>query len=210
MKISGARLPDALVDWSVFYYGTMWKQIVLNLLFLLCSIPLLTMPAAFAALSGVEWKLLEGKEDEPYRQFFRLFRKLMPETMIPTLLFVCLSLVGLADIYLYLFILPLSTDMAFFLVSVPVIAIGGMFLFYTLYLSALPVSGESGSSLFSILLKNILDDVSSISVAFLVLSPILFIITATTIGIPFLSISAAASMSVIILSGVIPERSGEE
>ena len=55
--------------------GRLFDIVELNLLWLLCALPLFTIGAASVALYSATLALLRGKETYPHRDFFRAFRK---------------------------------------------------------------------------------------------------------------------------------------
>ncbi len=52
-----------------------WSLVVLNVLWLLCSLPLVTLGASSTALYAVLGKMLEGEDDHVARRFFRAWRE---------------------------------------------------------------------------------------------------------------------------------------
>ena len=55
--------------------GRLFDIVELNLLWLICSLPLFTIGPAAAALYSAMIAALRGKETYPHRDFFRAFRK---------------------------------------------------------------------------------------------------------------------------------------
>lgn len=54
--------------------GKLWDHLILGLLWLVCSVPVITVGAASAALSRVSMQILEGEEYRLFRDFFAAFR----------------------------------------------------------------------------------------------------------------------------------------
>lgn len=52
-----------------------WSLVVLNVLWLLCSLPLVTLGASSTALYAVLGKMLEGEDDHVARRFLRAWRE---------------------------------------------------------------------------------------------------------------------------------------
>lgn len=75
------------------FFRVCWENllslIALNLLFLLGSVPLVTLPAAFAALCRGTQTCLRG-EAQPVRQFLAAFRRELFSALVPGLLFLAL------------------------------------------------------------------------------------------------------------------------
>lgn len=66
--------------------GRLFDIVELNLLWLVCSIPVVTIGPASAALYASMTALMRGKETYPHRDFFRAFRKDFPRNAAAGLL----------------------------------------------------------------------------------------------------------------------------
>ena len=71
--------------------------VVLNLLFVLCSLPIITIGASTTALYGVTKKMAENREGYIFRNYFRLFKENFKQSTIILLLF---ALIPTIDLYI--------------------------------------------------------------------------------------------------------------
>jgi len=105
--------------------------IILNLLFLLCCVPIVTIGPALTALHYVSMKLMLKEERGIVRDFFHAFRLNFRQSILLSLIFVGAAAVLGADFYLLLFSAAIPEDtVSFFFVSTGVLA-GLFFLVYS-------------------------------------------------------------------------------
>lgn len=72
---------------------------ILNLLFIVCSIPVITMGASFTALSYVTLKLREGQDGYVARSFFHAFKTNFRQATLTWLIFLAAALVLFLDMF---------------------------------------------------------------------------------------------------------------
>ena len=70
--------------------------VVVNLLFVLCSLPIITIGASTTALYGVTKKMAENREGYIFRNYFRLFK----ESTIMWIILLLLALIPTIDLYI--------------------------------------------------------------------------------------------------------------
>lgn len=71
--------------------------IVLNLLTILCCLPVLTMGAALTALNAAAIRIVRGEETAPVKDYFRAFRENFKKGTVLGLIFLLIFVVLLAD-----------------------------------------------------------------------------------------------------------------
>lgn len=76
-----------------------FNLIIINLLTLLCSLPLVTIGTALAAANTVLTSMVEGQEGYPSRQFFQAFRKNLRQGVLSFLVFLLGAFVLGVDLY---------------------------------------------------------------------------------------------------------------
>lgn len=79
-----------------------WDLIVLNLLFILCCLPIITIGAAITALFSVTLKLVRNEEGNIIKTFFRAFASNFKNSTVIHLLFLLITFILFAD-YLFVF-----------------------------------------------------------------------------------------------------------
>ena len=85
------------------FTGQVLDVVVLSLLWLLCSMPIVTIGPATAALYYSCVKCLRYGEPEPYRNFFRAFRENLRSGCLASILWVALAaLFAAGDFYLHI------------------------------------------------------------------------------------------------------------
>lgn len=92
---------------SIFSYESKFSQIVfrisyacfLNLLWFVCSLPIVTLGASTAALYSVTLKIAEKREGNIRKQFFAAFKENFKQATIVWLILLALGLLIAADIY---------------------------------------------------------------------------------------------------------------
>lgn len=100
--------------------GIMGDLIVLNMLWLVCSLPLITIGAATTALYTVTLDMAEGKGDRHYRQFLRAFKDNLGKS---TLLGVIMAAIGAFLIWDYWCVRTVLHDNWFFLLMVSLVTL---------------------------------------------------------------------------------------
>ncbi len=81
----------------------LWDLFILNLLFLLCSIPMITAGAAFTALHRVLLQIIREEDNRLLREYFATFRKEFKQSTLLWLPLLAVGVVLAADL---LYILP--------------------------------------------------------------------------------------------------------
>ena len=71
--------------------GRVGDLVLVNILFLICSIPIVTLGASSAALNTVAFQMVRGEESGVARAFFSAFRKNLLQGVLLTLLFLALG-----------------------------------------------------------------------------------------------------------------------
>ena len=100
--------------------------IFLNLVYLLCCLPVVTIGPANAAMAGVFFSLING-EDAGVRAFLRLFRKNLKTFLLPWIGVLLLGVLVLFDAYL-LFRQPVSGTVIFSCVLILLLVLYAMIL----------------------------------------------------------------------------------
>lgn len=73
--------------------------IILNLLFVVCCIPVITIGASKVALETVIYQITEGKEGYVVRGFFEVFIKHFKETTLIWIVYLFIMVIGIIDFY---------------------------------------------------------------------------------------------------------------
>ena len=71
--------------------------VVVNLLFVLCSLPIITIGASTTALYGVTKKMAENREGYIFRNYFRLFKENFKQSTIMWIILLLLALIPTID-----------------------------------------------------------------------------------------------------------------
>jgi len=74
--------------------------IIVNLLFIICSLPIVTIGAATTALYGVTKKMASNSEGYIFRSYFKLFKENFKQSTIMWIILLVLSLIPTADLYI--------------------------------------------------------------------------------------------------------------
>ena len=74
--------------------------VVLNLLFVLCSLPIITIGASTTALYGVTKKMAENREGYIFRNYFRLFKENFKQSTIMWIILLLFALIPTIDLYI--------------------------------------------------------------------------------------------------------------
>ena len=74
--------------------------VVVNLLFVLCSLPIITIGASTTALYGVTKKMAENREGYIFRNYYRLFKENFKQTTIMWSILLLLALIPTIDLYI--------------------------------------------------------------------------------------------------------------
>jgi len=74
--------------------------VVVNLLFVLCSLPIITIGASTTALYGVTKKMAENREGYIFRNYFRLFKENFKQSTIMWSILLLLALIPTIDLYI--------------------------------------------------------------------------------------------------------------
>lgn len=74
--------------------------IVLNLLFVLFSLPIITMGASTTALYGVTKKMAENREGYIFRNFFQLFKENFRQSTVMWIILLVAAMIPTVDLYI--------------------------------------------------------------------------------------------------------------
>lgn len=74
--------------------------IVLNLLFVLFSLPIITMGASTTALYGVTKKMAENREGYIFRNFFQLFKENFKQSTVMWIILLVAAMIPTVDLYI--------------------------------------------------------------------------------------------------------------
>ena len=109
--------------------------VVSNLLFVLCSVPIVTIGPALTALYQVMLKIAKGDEPRPARVFFKAFRQNFRQSLILWLGLLAAALITAADIY-YFHTNTSGLGRAMFLLSLGVAVLLGLLTLYVFPVTA--------------------------------------------------------------------------
>ena len=84
--------------------------VVVNLLFVLCSLPIITIGASTTALYGVTKKMAENREGYIFRNYFRLFKENFKQSTIMWSILLLLALIPTIDLYIINFFICRNDD----------------------------------------------------------------------------------------------------
>lgn len=74
--------------------------VILNLLFVLCSLPIFTIGASTTALFGVTKKMADNREGYIVRTYFKLFKENFKQSTAMWLILLMLSIIPTLDLYI--------------------------------------------------------------------------------------------------------------
>ena len=74
--------------------------VVLNLLFVLFSLPIITMGASTTALYGVTKKMVENREGYIFRNFFQLFKENFRQSTVMWIILLVAAMIPTVDLYI--------------------------------------------------------------------------------------------------------------
>lgn len=77
--------------------GVLFDLIILNVLTLLCCIPIVTAGASFTAMHNVLWHMVRHEETYVARQFFDSFKRNLKQSLLPWLAFLLAAAVLTVD-----------------------------------------------------------------------------------------------------------------
>lgn len=77
--------------------GVLFDLVVLNVLTLLCCIPIVTAGASFTAMHGVLWHMVRHEETYVARQFFDSFKRNLKQTLLPWIALLLVAVVLTVD-----------------------------------------------------------------------------------------------------------------
>lgn len=92
-----------MFDINKGFWGVISKMtdlIVLNILFLICCVPIVTIGASITALYGVTKKMTENKEGYMVRSFFKVFKENFKQSTIMWIILFGLLVIPIADLYI--------------------------------------------------------------------------------------------------------------
>lgn len=118
--------------------------ILLNLLWLVCSLPVVTLGPATTAANYTAMKMVEDEGDSVAKMFFRSFRLNLAQSMRLGLLFTLLGVVLGVDVYLCLYRLEMEGQAKFMLLAV-LVCLGLAFWMEMIYLWALLARFDNSS-----------------------------------------------------------------
>ena len=81
------------------FMDKVWKWIALNFLCLVCSIPILTIGPAFAALFYVSMKMTQGKDVSVIKDYFRAFKQNFKQGFVIHIIMLLIAVVILLNLY---------------------------------------------------------------------------------------------------------------
>ena len=73
--------------------GVLFDLIILNVLTLLCCLPIVTAGASFTAMHSVLWRMVRHEETYVARQFFDSFKRNLKQSLLPWLAFLLAAIV---------------------------------------------------------------------------------------------------------------------
>ena len=77
--------------------GVLFDLIILNVLTLLCCLPVVTAGASFTAMHSVLWRMVRHEETYVARQFFDSFKRNLKQSLLPWLAFLLAAAVLTVD-----------------------------------------------------------------------------------------------------------------
>ena len=77
--------------------GVLFDLIILNVLTLLCCLPIVTAGASFTAMHSVLWRMVRHEETYVARQFFDSFKRNLKQSLLPWLAFLLAAIVLVVD-----------------------------------------------------------------------------------------------------------------
>lgn len=77
--------------------GVLFDLIILNVLTIVCCIPIITAGASFTAMHNVLWHMVRHEETYVARQFFDSFKRNLKQSLVPWLLFLFAVVVLVVD-----------------------------------------------------------------------------------------------------------------
>ena len=77
--------------------GVLFDLIILNVLTLLCCLPIVTAGASFTAMHSVHWRMVRHEETYVARQFFDSFKRNLKQSLLPWLAFLLAAIVLVVD-----------------------------------------------------------------------------------------------------------------
>lgn len=77
--------------------GVLFDLIILNVLTLLCCLPVVTAGASFTAMHSVLWRMVRHEETYVARQFFDSFKRNLKQSLLPWLAFLLAAIVLVVD-----------------------------------------------------------------------------------------------------------------
>lgn len=157
--------------------GRVGDLALVNVLFLICSIPIVTLGASAAALNTVAFQMVRSEESGVLRAFFSAFRKNLLQGVLLTLLFLALG----AGLYLDLRVMQANPVAVPFVLRVGaglVAFFGAITLPYVFVLQA-KFENTIGKTLKNAFVLAVTHPLTSILCAAMTLAPILLLLFAT-------------------------------
>lgn len=148
-----------------------------NILFLLCSIPIVTLGASAAALNAIAFQMARGEESRIARTFFRAFRKNLLQGMLLTLLFLALG----AGLYLDLRVSQANPGAVPFVLRVGagLLAFSGAITLPYVFVLQAKFENTTGKTLKNAFLLAVTHPLTSLICALITLAPALLLLFAT-------------------------------
>ena len=107
------------IDGPVFrFLEKVANLIILNILFIICSLPIITIGPALTATYYVNLKMIRGEEGGIVKEFFHSFRLNFKQALPIGIVFILLAAVLTLDIYALIYLVTIPTDIARFLIVV--------------------------------------------------------------------------------------------
>jgi uncharacterized membrane protein YesL len=120
--------------------------IILNILLIICSIPIITIGPALTATYYVNLKMVRGEERGIIKDFFHSFRMNFKQALPIGIVFVLLAVLLTVDIYALTYLVTIPSDIAQFLIVV-VSLIGLLVLIIGIYLFAILAQFDNKTSM---------------------------------------------------------------
>lgn len=114
------------------FIGKFFDIMILNLLWTVCSIPIVTIGASTTALYYVTLKLVRDEEGSTVKDFFRSFKENFKQATIIWLILLVIGLIIGVDLYFFIYMLSGSQQLRSVMIGILIgsaIVLGGVFTF---------------------------------------------------------------------------------
>lgn len=150
------------------FIGKLVDVFVVNMLFILCSLPVVTIVPSCSAMYYVTLKLVRDEENYPAKSFFKFFKKNIKQGMILSLITLGAGVLFAADIYLYNAFAGDIPGSAFLIVLMVVL----LFVWFMVMIYVCPIFARFDNST-----KNILKNALLMAIAHLPKTLLMMVIT---------------------------------